>query len=107
MNDERIYMFNAVWFKEHGGENGYRQYMKAVLPMIKKAGGRKLKSFVPDRSVIGGFDADLVFFIEYPNWQAFKDFANSTEYHKIAFLREESVEKSILCRCTTPDVPFR
>lgn len=106
-SDERIYMFNAVWFKPDGGRDKYRKYMRVVIPLIKEVGGRKLKSFVPDRSLIGEFDADLVFFVEYPSWSAFKDFANSPKYHKAAPLRKESIEKSFLVRCVRPEVPFR
>ncbi len=104
---QTVYMLNALWFKPQGGADRYRQYMRAVRPLIKKVGGRKLKSFVPDRAVIGEFDADLVYFVEYPDWDAFKQFANSPEYHKIAYLREESVDKSLLIRCLRPAVPFR
>jgi len=96
-------MLNALWFKPDGGWNRYREYMKAAAPLIKGVGGRRLKSFVADRAVIGNFDADLMFFVEYPSWQAFKDYANSAEYHKIAYLREEAIEKSLLIRCVRPD----
>lgn len=96
-------MLNALWFKANGGEARYRKYMKAASPLMKRVGGRRLKRFVADRAVIGEFDADLIFFVEYPNWQAFKDFANSADYHKIAYLREEALEKSLLIRCVRPD----
>jgi len=99
---EKIYMMNAIWFKADGGEEGYRDYLKAATPLIKSVGGRRLKSFAPDRQLIGDFDADLLFFVEYPDWAAFKRFANSPEYHQIAYLREESVEKALLIRCVRP-----
>jgi uncharacterized protein (DUF1330 family) len=101
-----IYMLNVVWFKPYNGEVLYRKYMKVVGPIIKRVGGRKLKSFVPDRPLIGEFDADLLFFVEYPDWQAFKDFANSPEYHKVAYLKEEALEKSLLIRCGRPERSF-
>lgn len=99
-------MLNAIWFKPDGGELRYSKYLKAIGPLIRKVGGRKLKSFVPDRAVIGEFDADLVFFVEYPNWQAFKDFANSPDYHRVAYLREKAIDKSLLIRCTRPETAF-
>ncbi|MFT6408957.1 MAG: hypothetical protein ACJAQ6_002379, partial [Arenicella sp.] len=77
--DSNIYMLNAVWFKPDGGEQLYREYMKVVAPLIRRVSGRKLKSFVTDREVIGEFDADLLFFVEYPDWQAYKAYANSSE----------------------------
>ena len=106
MSDEKVFMLNAIWYKPDGGELRYRQYIKAIVPLIRKVGGRKLKSFVPERAVIGEFDADLVFFVEYPNWQAFKDFANSPEYHRIAYIREEAISNSLLVRCARPEAAF-
>ncbi len=100
--NNNIYMLNAVWFNPDGGEQRYMEYMKAAGPLIRRVGGRKLRSFVTDRELIGEFDPDLVFFIEYPDWQAFKDFANSADHHKIAYLREEALDKSILVRCNRP-----
>lgn len=99
-------MLNALWFKANGGEQKYREYLRAMTPLVKQVGGRRLKSFTTDRAIIGEFDADLIFFVEYPNWAAFKEFATSPEYHKIAYLREESTEKSILIRCVRPERGF-
>ncbi len=103
MEDQKVYMLNALWFKSEGGLQRYRKYKKAASPLIKKYGGRRLKSFVADRAVVGEFDADLVYFVEYPSWQAYKDYANSADYHKIAYLREESLERSLLIRCVRPE----
>ncbi len=96
-------MLNALWFKPDGGEQLYKEYLDLAIPMIEAVGGRKLKSFVPDRAIIGEFDADLVFFIEYPSWQAFRTFANSAEYHAIAYKREEAITNSLLIRCGRPN----
>ena len=105
--NSNVYMFNALWFKADGGEQRYREYMKAVGPLMRRAGGRKLRSFVSVREVIGDFDADLIFFVEYPDWQAFKNFANDPDHHKVAYLREEALEKSVLLRCARPDKAFK
>ena len=99
-------MMNALWFKAEVGEQRYREYLKEVTPLIKEVGGRRLKSFVPDRELIGEFDADMIFFVEYPDWSAFKQFANSPKFHQIAYIREEAVEKSLLIRCVRPDSSF-
>lgn len=106
MKEQRVYMLNALWFKPDGGEQRYRAYLKAVAPLIEAVGGRRLKSFVPDRALIGEFDADLVFFVEYPNWDAFKQFANSPEYHKIAYIFTEAVDNSLLIRCQRPEKSY-
>jgi len=99
-------MLNALWFKPDGGEQIYRDYMKAFMPLVKLAKGRKLKSFIADRAIIGDFDADLIYFVEFPSWQAFKDFANSADYHKLAYMREAALEKSLLIRCVRPSPSF-
>lgn len=104
--DASIYMLNAVWFKANGGERRYREYLKAVGPMIRTVGARKLKSFIVDRALVGEFDADLLYFVEYPDWQAYKDFATSADHHKVAYLREEALEKTIVLRCKRPDQSF-
>ena len=100
----KIYMLNALWFKP-GGAQKFDEYLKQLTPLINACGGKKLRSMVPTRALIGEFDADLLFFIEYPSWQAFKEFANSAGYHKLAYMREEAVEKSLLVRCDRPTKP--
>ena len=97
---------NVLWFKGEVGEQRYRDYLKVVNPLIKEVGGRRLKSFMPDRELIGEFDADMIFFVEYPDWSAYKQFANSPKYHQIAYIREEAVEKCLLIRCVRPDSSF-
>ena len=92
-------MLNAIWFKPEGGAAKFAEYLKLVTPLIEGAGGKKLRSVVPTRALIGEFDADLIYFVEYPNWEAFKQSANTAEYHSLAFMREEAVEKSLLVRC--------
>jgi uncharacterized protein (DUF1330 family) len=104
--DMDVYMLYAVWFKTGGGERRYREYLNAVGPLIRKVGGRKLKSLVVDRELIGEFDADLIYFVEYPDWQAYKDFANSADHHKVAYLREEALDKTIVLRCKRPDQSY-
>ncbi|MEM7359187.1 MAG: DUF1330 domain-containing protein [Pseudomonadota bacterium] len=103
MSDESIYMLNALWFKKDGGKELYQQYLDAALPFINAVGGRKLDSYVPDRNVIGEFDADLVFFIEYPSWEAFKEFMWNPDYRSdVVPLRENAITNSLLIRCVKP-----
>jgi len=104
---DKIYMLNALWFKQDGGEARYHEYIKAIEPLVSAAGGRKLRSLVPTRGLIGDFDADLMFFVEYPDWDAFKKFANSADYHQVAHMREEAIEKSLLIRCDRPERSYR
>lgn len=100
MSDQTIVMFNALWFKKDGGREMYAEYLEAALPFVEAVGGKKLDSYEPDRSVIGEFDADLVFFIQYPSWDAFKQFMWNEEYQEKAVpLRESAIENSLLIRC--------
>jgi len=104
MNDpEKVYMLNAFWFKLNGGRELYDEYMKEALPLIQEAGGKKLRSVIPERALVGEFDADLMYFIEFPSWGAYRSYANSPQYHKIAYKLREAVEKSLLIRCVRPE----
>lgn len=97
---DKIVMLNALWFKADGGRERYAEYAKAAAPYVKAVGGKSLPAYKPDRAVIGEFDADLVFFVEYPSWEAFKTFLWNEEYRKNAMpLREGAIEKSLLIRC--------
>jgi uncharacterized protein (DUF1330 family) len=96
---KKIYMLNAIWFKPRGGAAKFSEYLKREVPLIEAAGGKKLRSMEPTRALIGEFDADLIFFVEFPSWESFKQFANTAEYHSLAFMRKEAVEKSLLVRC--------
>lgn len=100
---EKIYMLNAFWFKPDGGRELYKEYMKDALPLIEEAGGKKLRSVVPERALVGEFDADLMYFVEFPSWGSYRGYANSPEYHKIAYKLREAVEKSLLVRCARPE----
>lgn len=100
--DTRVFMFHAMWFKPDGGAEKYQKYLKRVIPMLESVGGKKLKSLEPERALVGDFDADLVFFVEYPSWTAYKKFVGSPEHHKIAYLRESAIENMFLVKCKRP-----
>ena len=104
MPDGPIYMFNALWFKPDGGAEKYRDYLRAAGPIVARYGARQLTpALVPDKAVIGQFDADLVFFVEYPNWDTFKAFIADPEYNEKALpLREAAITRSLLIRCRKP-----
>jgi len=98
--NEKIYMLNALWFKPDGGWEKYKEYLQAAEPHVRKYGGRKLgETFIPKQAIIGEFDADLVFFVEYPSFDAFQQFISDPEYQKVQPLREEAITKSLLIRC--------
>ncbi|MCA9230382.1 MAG: DUF1330 domain-containing protein [Planctomycetales bacterium] len=96
---EPIFMLNALWFKPNGGEQTYREYLRAVQSVFAKYGGKKLNSYSPNLDLIGKFDADLVFFVEWPNWDAFQKFVHDEEFLAVRHLREEAIDDSLLIRC--------
>jgi len=103
MKDQRVYMLNVLWFKPGGGSERYKDYLKAANSFEREVGARKMKSFVPTESIVGDFDADLIFFVEYPNLQAFKDLMGNEDYQTIVQLSDDAIEKSLLIRCERPN----
>lgn len=101
MPEQKIYMFNALWFKPDGGREKYKEYLKATAPILARYGGRPITpSLKPDMGLIGEFDADLIFVVEYPSWETFKTFTQDPEYQAKALpLREAAITKSLLIRC--------
>jgi len=102
-SEDKFYMLNALWFKPDGGREKYQEYMRAAGPVVLRFGGRPLPSFKPFKAVIGKFDADLVFFVEWPSWTVFKQFMADPEYQAIVHLREEAITDSLLIRCQRLD----
>ena len=98
-DDEPFAMLNALWFKPEGGAERYREYMQAAGPLVAKFGGKPRRGYTPGQALIGEFDADLVFFVEWPSFAVFQQFVSVPEYQKIQHLREEAITKSLLIRC--------
>ena len=98
--DEKVYMLNALWFIENGGAEKYAEYATAAAPFVAELGGRMLDGFTPEMSLIGDWDPHLFFIVEWPNWSAFTQLPEHEGYKKIAHLREEALEKSLLIRCS-------
>ena len=97
---EKVYMLNALWFKPDGGAEKYREYMAAVAPFVLKYGGQKLDAYTPVQAIIGDFDADLVFFVAWPDWESFTAFVTDPDFQNEAQpLRDAAIEKSLLIRC--------
>jgi uncharacterized protein (DUF1330 family) len=99
MGDQPIYMLNALWFDPDGGSERYKEYLKAAAPIVARFGGKKLESYLPEQALIGEFDADLLFVVEWPSWETFQAFINDSEFQATRQLREEAITKSLLIRC--------
>lgn len=97
--DEKVYMLNALWFRKDGGAEKYAEYAAAAGPLVARLGGRLVDSYAPDLALIGEWDPDVFFLVEWPSWQAFTALASESEYLEIAHLREEALDRSLLIRC--------
>lgn len=98
-DDKPFLMFNALWLKPEGGRESYRRYLALAGPVLRRFGGRLVAGGEPRQAVIGQFDADLVFFVEYPSWRAFQEMIADPEYRQALPLRENAITKSLLIRC--------
>lgn len=99
MADEKVYMLNALWFKKDGGAAKYAEYAAAAEPFVNELGGKMIDGFTPDLALIGEWNPDLFFIVEWPSWDAFIKLPEDEGYKKIAHLREEALDDSLLIRC--------
>ena len=97
--EKPFFIMNALWFKEDGGEAKYSEYMKAAAPFVIRHGGKPGQAYIPELNMIGEFDADLMFFVEWPNQKAFLEFVQDPGYQAISHLRGEAIRDSLLIRC--------
>lgn len=97
--DEPFSMLNALWFKPEGGAEKYREYMRAAGPLVAQYGGSPNQMYLPQESLIGDFDADLVFFVDWPSQKDFYAFVEDPAYQAIKHLRDEALRDSLLIRC--------
>ena len=97
--NEKVYMLNVLWFAPNGGAEKYAEYAAAAAPFVQELGGALLDSYTPELALIGEWDADLFFFVEWPDWEAFTKLPQNPGYQKIAHLREEALRDSLLIRC--------
>lgn len=99
MTEDKIYMLNALWFKKHGGAQKYAEYAAGAAPFVAQRGGQLVESYAPEFALIGEWDPDLFFVVEWPSWDAFMQLPQEAGYQAIAHLREEALDKSLLIRC--------
>ena len=97
--DERFFMLNVLWFKPDGGAEKYDEYLEAAGPFVAKHGGKSTGAYVPEHNIIGEFDADLVFFVEWTDPKAFAAFIQDPGYRAVSHLRGEAIRDSLLIRC--------
>jgi len=91
-----VVMLNLLKFNE-GGAARYAEYGVAVAPLLAKVGGRVRFQGAAAELVIGDEVWDLVLLVEYPSRSAFISMVTSLDYQKIVHLRDEALERSVLC----------
>ena len=96
---EKVYMLNVLWFKKNGGAEKYAEYAAAAAPFVDELNGKLVESYTPQEALIGEWDADLFFVVEWPDWETFLRLPQNPGYQKIAHLREEALRDSLLVRC--------
>ena len=99
MAEQPVYMLNVLWFKPEGGAEKYRDYLRAAGPIVVRYGAKKLDAYVPEQAIVGDLDADLIFFVQWPDWSHFESFLEDPAYQAIRHLREEAITRSLLIRC--------
>ena len=99
MADGRVFVRNALWFRDDGGAEKYRAYANAAAPSVSELGARMHAGYRPDLALIGDWKPDLLFFMDWPSLEAFQRLPSHPEYQKIAPMREEALERSLLIRC--------
>jgi uncharacterized protein (DUF1330 family) len=99
MAGDKVYLLNALWFKKPDGAAQYAEYGAAAAPFVEALGGKRVDGFVPTEALIGDWDPDLFFIVEWPDWETFQKLPRDEGYQKIAHLRERGLEKSLLIRC--------
>ena len=63
---DRVYMLNALWFKKDGGAQKYMEYGIAAAPFVEALGGKRIDGYQPQQSLIGDWDPELFFLVEWP-----------------------------------------
>lgn len=97
----KVYILNALWFAPEGGSEKYAEYGAAVGPLVARYGGRiDVRAYVPQQALIGEFDADLVFFVQWPSLQVFQQFLKDPDLPAVSTIRSAAITKSLLIQCT-------
>ena len=91
-----VIMLNLLKFKRGGGSKSYSGYAQAFEALLKEAGGRFVYMGRAAELIVGDETWDAVALVEYPSRQVFVDVVTSPAYAKIAALREDGLERTVL-----------
>ncbi|MGI8632195.1 MAG: DUF1330 domain-containing protein [Solirubrobacterales bacterium] len=92
-----VVMLNLLRYAD-GGQAGYREYAKRIVPFLRQVGGEVL--YVGDCSTAlvapSAHEWDAVLLVRYPSRQAFSDMVANPEYQQITGLRSGALDDAVL-----------
>ena len=89
-----IAVLNMLWFRP-GGRDRYDEYLTAAQPHVEAVGGHYVTPrFIPEHSIEGEFQPDLIFIGHYPSREALHSLITNPGYLEVAQIRGEAVLRS-------------
>lgn len=92
-----VVMLNLLKY-EDGGEDGYREYGRAIQPFLERVGGEVVYAGDCATALVApdGHDWDAILVVRYPSRAAFSQMVADQEYQAITHLRTESLRSAVL-----------
>jgi len=100
----RVTMLNLLKFKEDGGLEMFKQYLKEAGKYVQGVGGRVVYLGKPEELLNGSESWDLIMMVEYPSRRAFLDMVNDPAYQEVHRYREKALERAVLYAVDPLDV---
>lgn len=90
-SSDAVYMLNLLRFND-GGEAGYSDYGRSVVPLMRQAGGRSVLGMTGLTAVISEQEIDRMILVFYPSPENFLSMVESPEFLAAMYKRSDSVE---------------
>lgn len=106
LGDRPVDMLNLLKFKE-GGEPSYALYGEEFARLIPKfAPGSEVVYWADCAGLLVGTEEwDRLIIMRYPSMAAFLALTTSPDYHEIAHLRTDALERTVLYAMVPTDLP--
>jgi len=88
----------AYWIGEHAITDPatFDEYLRQVIPMIERFGGRYLTRVGAHQVLDGNWDPNRVVIVEFPDMAAIRAFYTSPEYQPLIALRRSAARDVII-----------
>lgn len=83
----------AIVALRKGGADALAAYVKAVGPLVERAGGRLVSRFEVKEAIEGNESAQFITIVDYPDMTAVDQVFNSDEYRGIRATREAAFSR--------------